>query len=236
MASLFYDFLQNLGYNHPFHPALTHVPVGLVIASFFFMIPAFFLKGSTYGKTAKHCIVLALLSAIPTVVVGYFDWQMFYAGAYLFPITMKLILAVLLLVLLVILVFIGFKNEENLVRRFQIHFLALLVVAGIGYFGGELVYGKKTASQTIELDESALAGKELFEKKCSFCHFSDQSKTKAGPGLKGLFQMDKLPISKKPVTSENIEQQLKTPINKMPSFKRLKDDEINSLIDYLETL
>ncbi|MDA3917055.1 MAG: c-type cytochrome [Deltaproteobacteria bacterium] len=236
MASLFYDFLRNLGYHHPVHPALTHVPLGLVIASFVFMLLAFFLKGSAYGKTAKHCIVLALLSAVPTVVIGYFDWQIFYAGSYIFPIIMKLILATLLLVLLVILVFISSNNEGNLTRRLQIHFLALLLVAGIGYFGGELVYGKKISAPAAEINESVLAGMELFDAKCSFCHFADSNEAKVGPGFKGIFQMDKLPMSGMPVTSENIEKQLKTPFNKMPSFKSLTDDEIKSLTDYLKTL
>lgn len=237
MASLFYDFLKSLGYNHPFHPALTHVPVGLVIASFIFMFLAFFLRGSTFGQTSKHCIILALLSAIPTVVVGYFDWQIFYAGSYIFPIIMKMMLAGLLMVLLIILVFISLKNEGSFSRRFLIHFLVLLIVMGIGYFGGELVYGKKTTSPpVVEINESALAGMKLFDTKCSFCHFADRSETKVGPGLKGLFQIEKLPNSEKPVTSENIEQQLKTPFKKMPSFKSLKDDEIKSLTDYLQTL
>jgi len=53
MASLFYDFLKSLGYNHPVHPALTRVPVGLVIASFIFMFLAFFLKIPTFNQTAK---------------------------------------------------------------------------------------------------------------------------------------------------------------------------------------
>ncbi|MDA3787143.1 MAG: hypothetical protein PF503_01380, partial [Desulfobacula sp.] len=66
--------------------------------------------------------------------------------------------------------------------------------------------------------------------------FTDSNTTKVGPGLKGLFQMEKLPDSGKPVTSQNIEQQLKTPFKKMPSFKSLKDDEIKSLTDYLQTL
>lgn len=236
MASMFYDFLKNLGYHHPFHPVLTHLPVGLVIAGFIFVFLAFFLRGSAYGQTARHCIVLALLSAIPTAVAGYFDWQIFYAGSYIFPIIIKLALTALLLVLLLILVFTSFKDEENLTKRFLIHFLSLLLVAGIGYFGGELVYGKKTSPPTIEINESAMAGMELFEIKCSFCHLADSTNTKSGPGLKGIFQMENLPISKKPVTSDNIEQQLKTPFNKMPSFNSLKDDEIKSLTDYLKTL
>ncbi len=237
MVSQFYDFLRNMGYTHPLHPVLTHIPVGLVIASFIFMFLALFLKGSTYGQTAKHCIILALFALIPTAVIGYFDWQIFYAGAFLFPINMKLIFASLLLVLLVILMFTSLKNEGNLRMRFQMHFVALLLVAGLGFFGGELVYGKKTIAPTIaDTNESTIAGMELFLKKCSVCHFADRSDKKIGPGLKGLFQMGALPKSGQPVTAKNIEKQLKTPFNRMPSFKNLTDDEINSVTEYLKTL
>jgi len=44
-------------------------------------------------------------------------------------------------------------------------------VVGLGYFGGELVYGEKTASApAVEMNESIMAGMELFDKKCTFCH------------------------------------------------------------------
>ena len=31
-----------------------------------------------------HCVVLAILAAIPTRVFGYFDWQHFYGGVLIF--------------------------------------------------------------------------------------------------------------------------------------------------------
>ena len=42
MGTLIYDFLKNIGYHHPIHPPFTHVPVGLVIAGFIFILLAFF--------------------------------------------------------------------------------------------------------------------------------------------------------------------------------------------------
>ena len=38
MIDAIYGFLQGLGYGHPLHPPLTHLPMGLVIASFVFAV------------------------------------------------------------------------------------------------------------------------------------------------------------------------------------------------------
>ncbi len=43
---------------------------------------------------------------------------------------------------------------------------------------------KKTASHGAA--GSATRGKEVFEKKCSMCHFADSEAKKIGPGLKGI--------------------------------------------------
>lgn len=241
MATQFYQFLSSIGYHHPLHPALTHLPVGLTIAGFLFIAIAYFLKRPNYAQTAKHCVVLALLAAIPTMIVGFLDWQHFYGGSFLFPIKMKLGLALALLVLLFAVVFISMRSQNGTLLRLLLHFLSLLLVTGLGYFGGELVYGKKTNSiQTVNNDvtniESVVAGTKLFEANCSFCHFTDSTETKLGPGLKGLFEKKKMPVSGWPVSANNVQRQLKTPFNKMPPFEGLTGEEINSLIDYLKSL
>ena len=240
MATQLYEFLAGLGYHHPLHPALTHLPVGLVIGSFIFMVLAVVLKHPQYAQTAKHCAVLALLATIPTVIFGYLDWQHFYGGAFLFPIKMKFILATLLIVLLCVAAIKSMRKENGGRSRLMIHLAALLVVAGLGYFGGELVYGKKAATQALGQDaigsEAVLAGAKLFEQNCSFCHFTDSADTKVGPGLKGLFALEKMPVSGWTVSKENIEQQLKTPFDEMPAFDQLTRAEIDELAAYLKSL
>jgi uncharacterized membrane protein len=241
MASPLYEFLSGIGYHHPLHPALTHLPVGLIIGGFIFIVLAYFSKCPKYAQSAKHCIVLALLAAIPTVIVGYLDWQHFYGGSPLCPINMKLRLAIVLLVFLFAAVFASIRNEKATMLRLLAHLLSLLVVIGIGYFGGELIYGKKTASiqatGTAAADTASVAaGMKLFEKSCSFCHFTDSADTKVGPGLKGLFQREKMPVSGWSVSDASLSRQLKTPFGQMPSFEGLADEEIHSLTDYLKSL
>ena len=241
MGSKIYALLSSIGYHHPLHPALTHLPVGLTIASFIFLVLSYLIRNPKYAQTAMHCVVLAILAAIPTMIFGYFDWQHFYGGVLIVPIKMKLGLAFLLLILLLVTISITKRSEQKTLFRLLLHLLSLVVVIGLGYFGGELVYGKKDISTQVISEntaeaESVMAGKDLFEKNCSFCHFAKSTDTKVGPGLKGLFDRDKMLVSGWAVTPKNVQLQLITPFDQMPPFDHLSDTEIQTLTDYLQTL
>lgn len=81
-------------------------------------------------------------------------------------------------------------------------------------------------------------GAMLFQKKgCVGCHFTDSRETKFGPGLKGLFDRQRLPESGRPATAANVRSQLIDPYQKMPSFAdKLTDEQMDAIIQYLETL
>lgn len=84
--------------------------------------------------------------------------------------------------------------------------------------------------------ESIRKGKELYDDKCSFCHDPLSNKTLTGPGHKGILKNPRLPVSRKPATSENIAAQIRSPFKDMPSFSYLTGDEVQVLIAYLNTL
>jgi len=94
------------------------------------------------------------------------------------------------------------------------------------------------SSVTHPDDSHVPGGSEVFEKKgCVQCHFTDSRETKIGPGLKGLFGRNKLPVSGREVTEENVKRQLKTPYDDMPSFAdRLTEEQRDRLVAYLKTL
>ena len=71
---------------------------------------------------------------------------------------------------------------------------------------------------------------------CSICHFSDSNETKVGPGLKGLSQRDRLPVSGLPINKENLRHRIINGGEKMPPFKHLKTEEVTALVDYLMNL
>jgi mono/diheme cytochrome c family protein len=79
-------------------------------------------------------------------------------------------------------------------------------------------------------------GENLFLSKCASCHHVNSKDTKVGPGLKGIFREKTLPVSKKPVTRENVRNQIKNPVGKMPLIPGLTEQDIRDITEYLRTL
>ena len=99
----------------------------------------------------------------------------------------------------------------------------------------EAVQGKEAT--TVKTDtESIRKGRELYASKCTFCHDPHSNTTLVGPGHKGILKNPVLPVSKRPATPENIENQLRHPYKEMSSFSYLSEDEIRNLIAYMGTL
>ena len=234
MIEFFYQTLSNFGYNHPIHPTLTHMPIGMVMGAFIFVLIAVIFGRPNLAQTAKHCCVLALISTVPTALLGLMDWQHFYGGSFLFPIKMKLILAGILIVFLALAVIFGFFGETFSKLVISLYALSLFCVIGLGYFGGELVYGTKAPA--AEVAEGPVAeGAMVFQQNCSACHLTDSTATKIGPGLKGIFKGDKFPVSGLAVSEDNFRKQLEKPLGKMPPFGHLPPEQVEALIVYLKT-
>jgi uncharacterized membrane protein len=167
MFDAFYSFLDKIGYLHPIHPAMTHMPIGLVVGSLFLGVTALFYSRTSMARAAYYTLVLALVFWVPTVAFGLMDWQRYFAGALLFPIKMKLILASVLFVLLATGALIGWHRAPARVPWLVgIYFLSFMTVTGLGYFGGQLVYGGRTPSGPAEFR----AGEHIFDSHCSGCH------------------------------------------------------------------
>lgn len=141
MTEFIFMWLEKLGYTHPLHAPVTHVPMGMVIGGCTFALFAFFAKKPALFRTAMHCYVLALIAVPPTMFIGYMDWQHFYRGAANPYVTTKIVLGAILFVLSI--VNIRLLSRENAGRPVVLAAcVASLVVAGlIGFFGGELQYG-----------------------------------------------------------------------------------------------
>ena len=235
MIESIYQALARIGFNHPLHPPVTHLPAGLIIGGFIFAVIAWIFNRKNVAQTSRHCFVLAFVMAIPTILLGLMDWQQRFGGADLFEIKMKLVLAgILLFLLLVAVVYAALSGTFNKILV-AIYALCVVTVVGLGYFGGELVYGTKTGP-VAATGSQADSGAALFKQNCSACHFTDSTATKVGPGLKGIFAQDKFPISGRPVSDDDFRRILKTPYSKMPPFGHLADDQVNALLDYLKTL
>ncbi len=235
-----YHNLIKIGYTHPLHPTITHLTIGLVMAAFIFLMVGYLSKRDRFFQTARHIFVLTLATLPITVLLGYMDWQHFYKGAWLLPFQIKFLLAGLLLIFLIVSTLLAFINQSGSGKLVITEIVCLLAVIGLGFFGGELVYGPggKTTGASIEKTREALAntGNMVFENNCSACHYIDRTDEKVGPGLKGLFQMGTLPVSGQTANEESIRKQLATPYKNMPEFKSLSEEEVTALIAFLETI
>jgi cytochrome c2 len=87
-------------------------------------------------------------------------------------------------------------------------------------------------------EENGDDGAQLFkEKGCSRCHYTDSAEARIGPGLKGLFEMENLPVSGRETTEQTVRNQLLDPYQKMPSYEGdLTEEEMDAIIVYLKTL
>jgi len=52
MIDYIYQTLTEIGYTHPLHPTLTHVPIGLVMGAFFFAIVGLIFKRTNLAQSA----------------------------------------------------------------------------------------------------------------------------------------------------------------------------------------
>jgi uncharacterized membrane protein len=169
LIEFLYDTLEKIGYNHPIHPALTHIPIGLVIGAFIFAVIALLSRRTVLPQLAyNRIILLAFIFLFPTVLFGYTDWQHFYEGAWLSSIKIKLVLSGVLIVLLVIALLVGRKAKKETKGTLAIYTLCFLTVIVIGYFGGQLVF--EGEGRPLAVPMRFMVGEKVFAANCNDCH------------------------------------------------------------------
>ncbi len=140
MVENLYSLLAKFGFSHPLHPMVTHVPMGMIIGMVVFSFFALIWRKGTLDSTAYHCSVVALLSILPVMGAGLLDWIQFQGAEWNKFIIIKMVLGSILTVLLAISV--SMKRQEAPRGKMLLIYLACLACAGgLGYSGGELVYG-----------------------------------------------------------------------------------------------
>jgi mono/diheme cytochrome c family protein len=111
-----------------------------------------------------------------------------------------------------------------------------LAVAGVGLAQTSSKSTKKTPA--TKADPAAIArGKELFQQKCSTCHYDTSDAKKIGPGLKGLNKRGTFTVNNNKVTDENLKTWIENGDSLMPPFKDvIEDNQIKDVIAYVKTL
>ena len=140
MIESLYTLLANLGFSHPLHPMLTHIPMGMIIGMVLFSLFGLLSKKDVFMQTAFHCSVLALLAVVPVIGAGILDWLHFQQGAWNPYIIAKMVLGLILTVLLAVSVNLKRKGASP-TKMLVVYLLCLACAGGLGYSGGELVFG-----------------------------------------------------------------------------------------------
>jgi uncharacterized membrane protein len=140
MIENLYDILAKLGFTHPLHPMLTHVPMGMIIGMVVFSLLGLIWQDKFFNRTAYHCSILALFGVVPVIIAGILDWLQFMEGEWLTFIIIKMVLGALLTILLTISVVL--KSKEGSPKLvFLFYILCLACAGGLGYSGGSLIFG-----------------------------------------------------------------------------------------------
>lgn len=141
MIDLIYQSLAEIGFHHPLHPAIVHLPMGLIMGGFLFGIGSAILNNRELTRTAHHCFTLALIFILPTILLGYTDWQYKFDAEWSLLILLKIIFAFVLFIMLASAYWVGRKNNGNIKLILLIYALCLINTIALGFMGGEIQYG-----------------------------------------------------------------------------------------------
>lgn len=139
MIEFLYGLLRQIGFTHPLHPAITHLPMGMAMGSFFFSLGS--MRYAELARTAYHCAILGVIFVLPTMFLGILDWQYFYQGDWTVHITVKFFLAIVLAALFIAAIKVGGGEPRNPRLLLLLYGLCLLTAIGLGFTGGEIQYG-----------------------------------------------------------------------------------------------
>lgn len=138
MIEFVFELLNKVGFNHPLHPAITHLPMGMIMGGFMFSVAS--LRIPALIRTAYHCVILALVFVIPTLLLGVMDWQHFYMGEWSGLYLIKFILAGTLIAMLAAAVKLANVDKPS-PMVIALYGLLLVNAIGLGFTGGEIQFG-----------------------------------------------------------------------------------------------
>jgi uncharacterized membrane protein len=141
LIDLVYQTLAKMGYSHPLHPAMTHIPMGMIIGGFLFAVGSVVMKKDDLAKATHYCYTLALIFVLPTMMLGYMDWQYRLEAEWSGLILTKIILALMLTIILIITFFYGKNVNVDIKQKLILYVICFGIAMGLGFIGGELQYG-----------------------------------------------------------------------------------------------
>jgi mono/diheme cytochrome c family protein len=208
MIETLYRILVGFGYTDPLHAPVTHMPIGLVVGGFVFFVVALIFKRKNLIMTARHVSILALIFAFPTILFGVFDWIHFYHGVLMPAIKIKMALAGSLLVVLGLGIILGSEVKLRSLAMGLLYGLGVVLVVGLGWFGGGIVYGRSSAigaapapavsgpapsaGSAAGAAGNAQSGQAIFAANCQACHAGGANVIVSSLPIKGSKRLARL--------------------------------------------
>jgi mono/diheme cytochrome c family protein len=114
--------------------------------------------------------------------------------------------------------------------------LSALAALALSFATGCDVERRKSDAE-LGLNPQQVAGRKLFDNDCDRCHRPYSTKGKKGPGLKGIFQHQYLPLSGLPANDDRVSDIIRNGRPDMPGYSQvLSAQDLQDLLAYLHTL
>jgi mono/diheme cytochrome c family protein len=108
--------------------------------------------------------------------------------------------------------------------------LALVALAGCDV-------ERRKSDAELGLNPQQAAGRKLYDNYCDRCHRPYSTKGKKGPGMKGIFQHQYLPLSGLPANDDRVTDIIRNGRPDMPGHSQVMSaQDIQDLLAYLHTL
>jgi mono/diheme cytochrome c family protein len=96
---------------------------------------------------------------------------------------------------------------------------------------------RRKSDAELGLTPQQVAGRKIYDQYCDRCHEPYSTRGKKGPGLKGVFQHQYLPLSGLPANDERVADIVNHGRNDMPGFgQALSAQDVQDLLAYMHTL
>ena len=224
------------------------MPIGLIAGALVFFLVALIFKRKQLVLSARHASILALVFAVPTILFGVFDWMHFYHGVFFPAIKYKMFLAGAVVILLGLGIILGSEIKLRSLAMTLIYALCFVAAVGLGYFGGNIVYGQGQAPAVASSSQIGVSaappspapvgdnaeGRSLFASNCQACHAGGGNSIAASLPIKG---------SKKLANLESFTGFIRAPSmpdgkpGDMPPFGKdtLDDGQVSKLYSFVST-
>jgi len=113
--------------------------------------------------------------------------------------------------------------------------LLVVLTIALAYTGCDVE--RRKSDSELGLTPQQIAGRKVYDQHCDRCHEPYSAGGKKGPGLKGVFQHQYLPLSGLPANDERVADIVNHGRNEMPGFSpTLSPQDVQDLLAYMHTL